>query len=132
MSTQEPPRKDDLFYSTIPELQALLRSRKMSCQELVRAYLDRIKQLDSRLNAFITVTEVLAFEQAQRVDREIQRQTSLGPLHGIPYGAKDLLATKGIPTTWGSKVFARQVFDYDAAVVGRLRDAGAVLVGKLN
>jgi aspartyl-tRNA(Asn)/glutamyl-tRNA(Gln) amidotransferase subunit A len=132
MSTQEPARKDDLFYSTIPELQALLRAGKMSCQELVRAYLDRIKQLDSKLNAFITVTEVLAVEQAQRVDREIRNQTSLGPLHGIPYGAKDLLATKGIPTTWGSRIFAKQVFDYDATVVGRLRDAGAVLIGKLN
>jgi aspartyl-tRNA(Asn)/glutamyl-tRNA(Gln) amidotransferase subunit A len=132
MSTQEPARKDELFFSTITELQEVLRSRQMSCEELTLSYIERIKQLDSKLTAFITITEALAIEQARRVDREIKAGTSLGPLHGIPYGAKDLFATKGIPTTWGSKIFAQQVFDHDAAVISRLRDAGAVLVGKLN
>jgi aspartyl-tRNA(Asn)/glutamyl-tRNA(Gln) amidotransferase subunit A len=132
MSTQEPARKDELFFSTITELQEVLRSRQMSCEELTISYIERIKQLDSKLTAFITITEALAIEQARRVDREIKAGTSLGPLHGIPYGAKDLFATKGIPTTWGSKIFAQQVFDHDAAVISRLRDAGAVLVGKLN
>jgi aspartyl-tRNA(Asn)/glutamyl-tRNA(Gln) amidotransferase subunit A len=132
MSTQEPARKDELFFSTITELQEVLRSRQMSCEELTLSYIERIKQLDSKLTAFITITEALAIEQARRVDREIKAGTSLGPLHGIPYGAKDLFATKGIPTTWGSKIFAQQVFDHDASVISRLRDAGAVLVGKLN
>ena len=132
MSTLQAPRKEDVLYSTVAELGRLLRTRKMTCKELTLSYIDRIRQLDSKLNSFVTITEERAIAEAERVDREMQHGTDLGPLHGIPYAVKDLFATKGIPTRWGSKVFANQVFDYDATVVSRLRDAGAVLLGKLN
>jgi Asp-tRNA(Asn)/Glu-tRNA(Gln) amidotransferase A subunit family amidase len=122
----------DVLYLTVGELGKLLRERKITSKDLTTSYIARIKQLDPQLNAFVTITEELAIQQADRADREIQGGTYRGPLHGIPYGAKDLLATRGIPTTWGSKIFSKQVFDYDATVVSRLRDAGAVLLGKLN
>lgn len=122
----------DTLYLTVAELGELLRTRKITSKDLTLEYIARIKELDKKLNAFITITEQLAIEQAERADKEIRSGTHRGPLHGIPYGAKDLLATKGITTTWGSKVFAKQVFDYDATVISRLRDAGAVLIGKLN
>jgi aspartyl-tRNA(Asn)/glutamyl-tRNA(Gln) amidotransferase subunit A len=132
MASQQPARKDDIVYATIAELGEMLRGRRITSKDLTLSYIERIKQVDPKLNAFITVTEEMAIEQAERADKEIQRGSYLGPLHGIPYGAKDLLATKGIPTTWGSKIFAKQVFDFDATVISRLRDAGAVLLGKLN
>ena len=91
----------DVLYLTVGELSKLLRERKITSKELTSSYIARIKQLDPKLNAFVTITEELAIRQADRADREIQGGTYLGPLHGIPYGAKDLLATKGIPTTWG-------------------------------
>jgi aspartyl-tRNA(Asn)/glutamyl-tRNA(Gln) amidotransferase subunit A len=122
----------DILYLTISELGEMLRSRKVSSRELTQSYIARIKQLDSKLNAFVTITDALAMEQAERADREMERGSNRGPLHGIPFAAKDLLATGGIPTTWGSRVFEQQVFPYDATVIGRLRDAGAVLLGKLN
>jgi aspartyl-tRNA(Asn)/glutamyl-tRNA(Gln) amidotransferase subunit A len=132
MSVPQAPRKEDVLYMTVPELGRLLRTRQMSCKELTIAYFDRIKQLDPMLNSFVTLMEESATAQAERVDREIQRGTDLGPLHGIPFAVKDLFATKGVPTRWGSKIFANQVFDYDATAVSRLHDAGAVLLGKLN
>jgi aspartyl-tRNA(Asn)/glutamyl-tRNA(Gln) amidotransferase subunit A len=132
MSAAQVPRKEDMLYMTVPELRQLLRTRKISCKELTLAYIDRIKQFDSKLNSFVTLMDKSAVEQASRVDREIKQGTDLGPLHGIPYGVKDLFATKGVPTRWGSKIFSNQVFDYDATAVSRLRDAGAVLLGKLN
>lgn len=121
----------DTLYLTVAELGQQIRSRKLKSADLTRMYLDRIKALDPRLSAFVTVTENLALEEAGRADREIQGGRYRGPLHGIPYGAKDLLATRGIPTMWGSNIFKDQVFDYDATVITRLREAGAVLLGKL-
>ena len=117
MSTQQVPRKEDILFMTVPELGRLLRTRKISCKELTASYIERIKQLDSKLNAFVTITEARARDEAERVDREIEHGTDLGPLHGIPYAVKDLFATRGIPTRWGSKLFANQVFEYDATVV---------------
>src|SRR6185503_19127350 len=128
MSGQEALRKDDLFYASVSELSGMLRARKITSKDLTLSCIDRIRQLDGKLNAFVTVTEELAIEQAERADREIRGGTSLGPLHGIPYGAKDLLATKGIRTTWGSVPFKDQMFDEDATVIKRLEKAGAVLV----
>src|SRR5437762_6177132 len=122
----------DILYSTVAELGELLRRRKITSKELTLSYLDRISHFDPKLNAFVTITRGLAIEQAERADLEIQHGGYLGPLHGVPYGAKDLLAAKGILTTWGSKIFSQQVFDHDATVISRLRDAGAVLLGKLN
>ena len=132
MSSQQVPRKEDILFMTVPELRQLLRMRKISCKELTASYIERIRQIDSKLNSFVTVTEDRARQEAERVDREIEHGTDLGPLHGIPYAVKDLFATRGIPTRWGSRLFANQVFEYDATVVTRLRDAGAVLLGKLN
>jgi Asp-tRNA(Asn)/Glu-tRNA(Gln) amidotransferase A subunit family amidase len=95
-------------------------------------YLARLKQYAPKLNCVITLTEELALAQAGRAEREIRAGRYRGPLHGIPWGAKDLFATKGIPTTWGAEPYRDQVFQYDAAVVERLEKAGAVLVAKLS
>ena len=95
-------------------------------------YLDRLTRLDSRLSCVITLASSLALEQAAQADADIKAGRRHGPLHGVPYGIKDLFATKGIRTTWGAKPYEHQVFDYDATVVERLRAAGAVLVAKLT
>jgi Asp-tRNA(Asn)/Glu-tRNA(Gln) amidotransferase A subunit family amidase len=95
-------------------------------------YLERLKKFGPRLNCVITLTEELALKQAAQADDEIRRGKYKGPLHGIPWGAKDLLATKGIRTTWGAEPFQEQIIDRDATVVERLRTAGAVLVAKLS
>jgi Asp-tRNA(Asn)/Glu-tRNA(Gln) amidotransferase A subunit family amidase len=95
-------------------------------------YLERLKTYGPKLNNVVTLTEELALAQAAQADREIRSGRYRGPLHGIPWGAKDLFATKGIPTTWGAAPYQKQVFDYDATVVERLREAGAVLVAKLS
>jgi len=123
--------KDDVLFGSIREQGALLRGRKISAVELTESYLDRLEKLGPRLSAVVTVTRELALAQAHRAQQEILAGRYVGPLHGIPYGAKDLLATKGIPTTWGAKPFRAQVFDSDATVIERLRGAGAVLLGKL-
>jgi aspartyl-tRNA(Asn)/glutamyl-tRNA(Gln) amidotransferase subunit A len=108
-----------------------VRSRHLSPVELTEAYLSRIRRLDSKLNAFATVTPELAMEQARRAEREIASGRIRGPLHGVPYGAKDLLATAGTPTTWGAAPTRGQKFDRDATVIRKLREAGAILLGKL-
>jgi aspartyl-tRNA(Asn)/glutamyl-tRNA(Gln) amidotransferase subunit A len=120
----------DLFLS-ITELGALLRSRKLTSVKLTEAYLERLEKYGPRLNAVATLMTASALEEASAADKEIQRGRYRGPLHGIPYGAKDLLATRNAKTTWGAKPYEDQQFDYDATVVTKLRDAGAVLVVKL-
>ena len=122
---------DDVLYKSVTDLSRLVRSRKVSPVELTRAYLARIEALNPKLVAFATVTADLAIEQAKQAEKEIAAGKDRGPLHGIPYGAKDLVATKGITTTWGAKPYESQVFQEDATVVRRLREAGAVLLGKL-
>ena len=121
----------DTLYKPVSELSGLVRRGRIRSLDLTESYLDRIAAIDPRLHAFATVTGDLAIEQARRADKEIKDGRWRGPLHGIPYGAKDLLATQGIRTTWGAKPYADQVFDQDAAVIRKLRDAGAVLLGKL-
>lgn len=122
---------EDVLHLSAIELGARMRSRKLSPVELTEAYLARIRRLDRELNAFATVTPEVALREAREAEREISRGRQRGPLHGVPYGAKDLLATAGIPTTWGAAPTAAQTFDRDATVIRRLRDAGAVLLGKL-
>jgi Asp-tRNA(Asn)/Glu-tRNA(Gln) amidotransferase A subunit family amidase len=95
-------------------------------------YLDRLKRFDHQLECVVTLTDTLALQQAAAADAEVKSGRVRGPLHGVPYGIKDLFATRGIPTTWGAKPYEDQVFDYDATTVERLRDAGAVLVAKLT
>ncbi|MFB3881091.1 MAG: amidase [Armatimonadota bacterium] len=121
----------DLTFAPVSELGRLLRAGKVSSVELTRLSLDALEAEGRRLGAVAEVTRSLALRQARRADRELREGNARGPLHGIPYGAKDLLATKGIATRWGSPAHRNQVFDYDATVIERLRKAGAVLVGKL-
>ena len=134
-----PPRKvelpknlDDLAFYSVAELGALIKSKKISSERLTGFYLERLKRFGPRLECVVTLTEDLAMRQARRADAELARGIYRGPLHGIPYGAKDLLATKGIRTTWGSVPFQQQIFSEDSTVVRRLEEAGAVLVAKLT
>jgi aspartyl-tRNA(Asn)/glutamyl-tRNA(Gln) amidotransferase subunit A len=115
---------------TIEQAAASLRAGKVSSVELVEESLRVICELQPGLNAFITITADLALDQARRADDELARGIDRGPLHGIPYSLKDVFATKGIRTTCGSKIFAEHVPDRDSAVYGKLREAGAVLMGK--
>jgi Asp-tRNA(Asn)/Glu-tRNA(Gln) amidotransferase A subunit family amidase len=123
---------EDLAFLPITALAPLIQRRDVSATDLTKMYLGRLKKYGPKLNCVVTLTEDLALAQAAQADREIRAGKYKGPLHGIPWGAKDLFATKGIPTTWGAAPFQNQVFDYDATIVERLRDAGAVLVAKLS
>src|SRR5438128_10982301 len=123
---------DALCTQTLEQLAPQLKSGKLSPVTLTRAYLQRIEELDPKVNCFITVTKNLALEQAEKAEQEIKAKKYKGPLHGIPYAVKDLMNTKGIRTTWGSRLFVNQVPDFDGAVVEKLRDAGAILLGKLS
>ena len=123
---------EDLAFLPITSLAPLLQRRDVSATDLTRMYLERLKKYGPKLNCVVTLTEELALAQAAQADHDIRAGKYKGPLHGIPWGAKDLFATKGIPTTWGAAPFQNQVFDYDATVVERLAAAGAVLVAKLS
>jgi aspartyl-tRNA(Asn)/glutamyl-tRNA(Gln) amidotransferase subunit A len=125
------PVPDSAAFANLRTLGALLRRRACTCVELAEFFLQRLEKYGPKLNAVVTVTRELALAQAERADRELQQGTDRGPLHGIPYGAKDLLATAGIRTTWGATPYRDQVFDEDATAVVRLRQAGAVLAAKL-
>lgn len=125
-----PSSMESLAFFSVGELGHFIKSRKVTSVQLTRMYLERIRKYGPMLECIITVTESLAIAQAQQADREIAAGKYRGPLHGIPYGAKDLLAAKGYPTTWGSVPYKNQVIDIDATVISRLRDAGAVLVAK--
>jgi aspartyl-tRNA(Asn)/glutamyl-tRNA(Gln) amidotransferase subunit A len=122
---------DDVFFSSVRELGEGLRAKRFTSVELTEGYLQRLETLGPRLGAVVTVTRELALRQAGQADAEAKAGRWRGPLHGVPYGAKDLLATRGIPTTWGAEPLRSQVFDFDATAVERLREAGAVLVAKL-
>ena len=123
---------EDVSFWTVTDLAGLIKSRKVSSVELTKMYLERLKKYDEKLKCIISLTEELAFEQARRADKEIASGRYRGPLHGIPWGAKDLLAVKGYKTTWGAMPYKEQVLDYDASVVKRLEKAGAVLIAKLT
>lgn len=121
----------DFAFLTVAELGRLLRQKKTSATELATYFLDRAERLGPRFNAVVTVTRERALREAAAADREIKAGKWRGPLHGIPYGVKDLLATKDYPTTWGAEPYRQQKFDSDATVIERLGAAGAVLVAKL-
>jgi Asp-tRNA(Asn)/Glu-tRNA(Gln) amidotransferase A subunit family amidase len=123
---------EDLAFATVPQLAELVRTRKVSSTELTNMYLGRLKRFGPKLLCVVTLTEDLALKQAAAADAEIKRGKYRGPLHGIPWGAKDLFATKGIKTTWGAEPYRDQMIDYDSTVVERLNEAGAVLVAKLS
>jgi Asp-tRNA(Asn)/Glu-tRNA(Gln) amidotransferase A subunit family amidase len=121
---------EETVYLPVSELAKRIETKKISPVDLTKAYLDRSEKLGPRLNAYARLTPEIAMEQAESAAKEIQRGHYRGPLHGIPYAAKDLLAVKGVPCTWGAKPYANQVFDYDATVIEHLRRTGAVLLGK--
>lgn len=121
----------ETLYLSIRELGARLRLGKLSSAALTTAYLDRLESVGPQLGAVVTILRESALAEARRADAELRAGKDRGPLHGIPYGVKDLLATKGCPTTWGAEPYRKQTFDHDATVVRRLREAGAVLLAKL-
>jgi Asp-tRNA(Asn)/Glu-tRNA(Gln) amidotransferase A subunit family amidase len=127
-----PANPEELPFATVRELGELIRQKKISSTALTEMYLARLKRFDPKLHLTITLTEERAREQAKRADEEIAQGNYRGPLHGIPWGAKDLLAVRGYPTTWGAGGFETQSIDEDATVVKRLDEAGAVLVAKLT
>jgi aspartyl-tRNA(Asn)/glutamyl-tRNA(Gln) amidotransferase subunit A len=125
------PQPDELSFRTIAELGTLLRSREVSPVELARHCLERLDTVARRLNAVVAITDDAALREAALAEAELLRGIDRGPLHGIPYGVKDIIATAGIPTSWGASPFAEQIFDHDATVVRRLRNAGGVLAAKV-
>src|SRR5688500_8506168 len=127
-----PSDLEELAFAPVTELSELIRTRKVSSLALTQMYIGRIRKYDPVLKAVVTLTEDRALAQARAADAEIARGKYRGPLHGIPWGAKDLLAVKGYPTTWGTTPYKDQKFEEDATVVKRLDAAGAVLVAKLT
>ncbi|MET3127524.1 Asp-tRNA(Asn)/Glu-tRNA(Gln) amidotransferase A subunit family amidase [Arcicella rosea] len=127
-----PKDKNDLAFYSVRQLAALIQSKKITSLELTKFFLERLKKYDTQLACVVTLTEDLALQQAAKADAEISAGKYKGLLHGIPYGAKDLLAKKGYKTTWGSVPYKDQVLDYDAVVIQRLEKAGAVLCAKLT
>ena len=121
---------ETIFHLSVTELAKRIESKKLSPVELTQIYLERSQKLGPRFNAYATLTPEIALDQAKAAEKDIRRGHYRGPLHGIPYAAKDLLAVKGVPTTWGAKPFANQVFDYNATVIDHLKNVGAVMIGK--
>ena len=123
---------DELFYLSVGELAKRIESKRLSPVDLTQAYLDRSQKFGPRFNAYARLTPETALEQAKAAEKEIRRGHYRGPLHGIPYAAKDLLAVKGVPATWGAKPYDNQVFDYNATVIDHLNRVGAVMIGKAS
>ncbi len=122
---------DDVLFAPIRTLAERIRAGQLSPVALTEACLDRLQRFGPRLGALVTLMRDTALAEARSAEREIRAGNYRGLLHGIPYGAKDLLATRGVPTTWGAEPYRRQTFDHDATVVRKLRKAGAILVAKL-
>lgn len=132
LDVARPQSDEELAFLPVTHLSALLRTRKVTSTELTRLYLDRLKRYNPLLRCVVTLTEDLAFRQAKQADDEIAAGRYRGPLHGVPWGAKDLIAYPGYPTTWGVPQNREQVLDFKATVAARLEEAGAVLVAKLS
>jgi aspartyl-tRNA(Asn)/glutamyl-tRNA(Gln) amidotransferase subunit A len=121
---------EDVLYLTVRELGDRVRTKQVSPVELTESYLQRSERLNPQLNCYVTITRDLALQEAYAAEEEIAAGKYRGPLHGIPYAAKDLLAVKGYPTTWGARPYANQKFDFNATLIEKLNQAGAVLIGK--
>jgi len=130
--SRRPSSTEELAFLPVTELSALIRGRQVTSMELTELYLDRLKRFDPLLKCVVTLTEDLAKKQAAKADQEIAAGAYRGPLHGIPWGAKDLIAIPGYPTTWGATPFKDRVINVKATVAARLEEAGAVLLGKLS
>jgi Asp-tRNA(Asn)/Glu-tRNA(Gln) amidotransferase A subunit family amidase len=127
-----PTKDEDIAFATVTQLSRWVEQRKLTSERLTNLYLDRLEKFNPQLRCAITITRELALAQAKRADQEIAAGKYRGPLHGIPWGGKDLLDTAGIPTTYGAEPFRDRIPTKDAAVVTRLHEAGAVLVAKLS
>ena len=132
LSAKRPANVEDVAYYSVLQLASLIETRQITSTELTKMYLSRLRKHNPLLNFVITFTDDLALEQAQRADEEISSGNYRGPLHGIPYGVKDLFAVQGYKTTWGAEPFRDQVIDRTATAVERLEEAGAVLMAKLS
>ncbi len=129
---KRPKNLEDVAYWSVGDLGELIRTKQVTSTELTKMYLDRLKRYGPRLECVITLMEQRALEQARQADEEIKKGHYRGPLHGIPYGAKDLIAVAGAKTTWGAAPYKDQTIDDTATVIQKLDDAGAVLVAKLT
>jgi Asp-tRNA(Asn)/Glu-tRNA(Gln) amidotransferase A subunit family amidase len=127
-----PTKDEDIAYSSVTQLSRWIEKRQLTSERLTNIYLHRVEQFDPKLRCVITVTRELALAQAKQADKEIAAGKYRGPLHGIPFGVKDLLDTAGIPTTYGAEPFRNRIPKKNSAVVQRLEDAGAVLIAKLS
>ncbi|MGI8583458.1 MAG: amidase [Chitinophagaceae bacterium] len=127
-----PPNKNELAFYPILQLASLIKNKKITSVELTRFFIDRLKKYGDSLQCVISLTEDIAMQQAMQADKEIGAGKYRGPLHGIPYGLKDLFAVKGTKTTWGAAPYKDQTIDEDAYVYTKLKDAGAVLVAKFT
>jgi aspartyl-tRNA(Asn)/glutamyl-tRNA(Gln) amidotransferase subunit A len=123
---------EEIFHLPVTDLAKRIEAKKISPVELTKMYLERSEKLGPRFNAYALLTPDIAMAQAEAAEKEIHRGHYRGPLHGIPYAAKDLLSVKGLPTTWGAKPYEKQVFDYDATVIEHLNRVGAVMIGKAS
>lgn len=128
----KPENSEELAFYSLPELASLIQSQKISSVELTKLYIDRLKQYSDTLKCLVTLTEDLALKQAREADEAITRGNYKGPLHGIPYGLKDLVTVEGYKTTWGAAAYKNQELEGNATVYKKLRDAGSVLVAKLS
>jgi Asp-tRNA(Asn)/Glu-tRNA(Gln) amidotransferase A subunit family amidase len=127
-----PTKEDDIAFASVTQLSRWIETRRLTSERLTNLYLERLQRFNPKLRCVITLTPELALAQAKQADQEIASGKYRGPLHGIPWGTKDLLDTAGIPTTYGAEPFRNRVPKEDGAVVKRLHDAGAVLVAKLS
>lgn len=128
---QRPESEEDIAFMTVLELGELIKTKQITSEELTRIFLHRLKRYNHVLEAVVTYTEELAYKQAKEADEMLARGIYLGPLHGIPYGLKDIISVPQYKTTWGSRTFKDQVLDIEASVYKKLKSAGAVLVAKL-
>ena len=129
---RRPQRLEDVAFWPATHLAELVRTRQVTAVDLTRMYLDRLKRHNGVLNCVVTLTETRALKEAEAADADVKAGRIRGPLHGVPYGVKDIIAATGAPTTWGAQPLAAQTFDEDATVVTRLQAGGAVLVAKLS
>jgi len=125
-----PSREADLAFMSIPELASLIRSGEISCLALTEFFLNRLKKYDPQLHCVVSLTEAYAIERAKKMDAELAAGKDRGILHGIPFGAKDLFAFPGYPTTWGAEAYKEQMLDETAGIIKKLEEAGAILVAK--
>lgn len=129
-ASELPAKDEDIAFAPVTQLSRWIEERKLNCERLAHIYLERLERFDPKLRCVITLTRDLSLAQAKRADQEIAAGKYRGALHGIPWGAKDLLDTAGILTTYGAEPFRNRIPSRNATVVQRLQDAGAVLVAK--